>query len=414
MTLNLAKHPDNIYYDLTLTNFVQDDQKLVQLKFNETRNTYFVPRANEYYLSIVRFQVDSYTLPTHFTEIQPNQSDPNLMTQSFTLEWESGVTKVAKRVYCNWEPVFTDITVPPPPSSNPNGLQTNSPYYYSYSFRHMIDIFNTALRDAFGQLQADPVVSGQLNNDIPPFFVWDDETNRAILYADSGITDGTAGNPARVGYNNYISSIFPRINIYMNRASEALLSSLPYIRLPLTTSLGRHFKLKVGYTNQFGLAPPTTIPFYKNLEELPIAFNPALVKRQFIRVEQEYSTISNWTPVSSVVFTSSTLPINVNSLSAPVIYVNNQIIQNSNNSNFAPIITDISSNEMVYKPNLLYVPSAQYRLVDLLTNSPINNIDIQVYWKDRFGNLNPFLFGSGATCTIKIAFFKKSLFNNNP
>jgi hypothetical protein len=395
---------------LTLTNFVQDDERLQQLKFNETRNTYFVPRANEYYLSIVRFQVDSYTLPTHFAEIQPNQSDPNLMTASFTLEYQTGAFTSAIRVFCNWEPNFTDIPVPPPPSSNPNGLQTNSPYYYSYSFRHMIDIFNTALRDAFGQLQS--VNAPTLDNDIPPFFVWDDETNRAILYADSGINDGTAGNPARIGYNNYISGIFPRINIYMNRATESLLSSLPYTRLPLTNTLGRHFRLKVGYTNQFGLAP-TTIPFYNNLEELPIAFNPALVKRQFIRVEQEYSTISNWTPVSSVVFTSSTLPINVNSLSAPVIYVNNQVIQNSNNSNFAPIITDISSNEMVYKPNLLYVPSAQYRLVDLLTNSAINNIDIQVYWKDRFGNLNPFLFGSGATCTIKIAFFKKTLFNNN-
>jgi hypothetical protein len=407
MTLNLAKHPDNIYYDLTLTNFNQDGTRLSQLKFNETRNTYFVPRANEYYLSIVRFQVDSYTLPTHFAEIQPNQGNPNLMNASFTLEYDNGAGFVdAYQVYCIWEP-NTDIPVPPPPNANPNGLQSNSAYYYAYNFRHMIDIFNTALRDAFGQLQtANPVA---LANDLPPFFVWDEDSNKAILYADSGIVSG-GSNPSRVGYNNYIPLFFPRIKVYMNRASESLLSSLPYDRMPINNTLGRIFRLKLGFPRQ----SLSLIPYYNNLVELPIVFNPSVVNRQFIKLEQEYSTISNWTPVSSVVFTSSTLPINVNSLSAPVIYVNNQVIQNSNNSNFAPIITDISSNEMVYKPNLLYVPSAQYRLVDLLTNSAINNIDIQVYWKDRFGNLNPFLFGSGATCTIKIAFFKKTLFNNNP
>jgi len=399
---------DNIYYDLTLTNFVEEGTRLDQLKFNETRNSYFVPRADEYYLSIMRFQVDSYTLPTHFAEIQPNQSNPNLMTQSFTIEITNltGVGSTAVQVFCNWIP-NTDIPVPNPPSSNPNGLQSNSPYYYSYNFKHMIDIFNNALTDAFNQLQV--IRTPQLDNDIPPFFVWDEESSKAILYADSGIQDTSGSNPNRVGYNDILPVGFNRLRVYMNRASESLLSSLPYDRLSITNTQGRVFKLKLGY-NQEGIA---FIPLSTNLIALPIVFSPNLINRRFIKLEQEYSTITNWTPVSSVVFTSSTLPINVNNLSAPVILVNKQVIQSANNSNFAPIITDISSNEMVYKPNLLYVPTAQYRLVDLHTNTPINNIDIQVYWKDRFGILNPFLFGSGATCSIKIGFLKKSLFKNN-
>jgi len=401
--------PDNIYYDLTLTNFIEDGTRLDQLKFNETRNTYFVPRADDYYLSIMRFQVDSYTLPTHFAEIQTNQADPDLMTASFTLEYDDGVNPpIAHQEFCRWVP-NTDIPIPPPPSSNPNGLQTNSPYYYSYNFRHMIDIFNDCLQDAFVALNL--LVGGiTLQNDLPPYFIWDSNNNKAILYADSGIED-EFDILSRVGYNDYLPSSTPRIRIYMNRATESLLSSLPYDRVGITNTLGRVFKLKVGYTRQFG----SNVPLYNNLVELPAFFlsSAPTINRYYIKLEQEYSTISNWTPVASVVFTSSTLPINVNSLSAPVILVNKQVIQNANNSNFAPIITDIASNEMVYKPNLLYVPSAQYRLVDLHTNTPINNIDIQVYWKDRFGTLQPFLFGSGSTCSIKLAFFKKSLFKNN-
>ena len=33
--------------------------------------------------------------------------------------------------------------------------------------------------------------------------------------------------------------------------------------------------------------------------------------------------------------------------------------------NFAPIISDMATNDMVYKPNLIYVPSAEYRFIDM-------------------------------------------------
>ena len=62
---------------------------------------------------------------------------------------------------------------------------------------------------------------------------------------------------------------------------------------------------------------------------------------------------------------------------------------------------------MVYKPNLIYVPSAQYRLIHLTTSQPINNIDIQCFWKDKKGVLRPFILLIGASASIKILFQKK-------
>ena len=41
---------------------------------------------------------------------------------------------------------------------------------------------------------------------------------------------------------------------------------------------------------------------------------------------REFSTISNWSPVSSIVFTSNTLPIVATQLSSPVVYQNGQQI----------------------------------------------------------------------------------------
>ena len=127
-------------------------------------------------------------------------------------------------------------------------------------------------------------------------------------------------------------------------------------------------------------------------------------------VNQEYSTISNWTPVSSIVFTSNTLPIISNQLSSPLIYNEGGIQSlNGNNSNFAQIITDLETNENCYKPNLIYSPTAQYRIVSMTGNSPLSNIDVSVFWKSRLGVLYPLLLMSGSSTTLKFLFTKKKL-----
>lgn len=60
--------------------------------------------------------------------------------------------------------------------------------------------------------------------------------------------------------------------------------------------------------------------------------------------------------------------------------------------------------DMVYKPNLIYVPSAEYRHIDMHGVNDIKNIDINVFWHDREGMLIPFILQSGTSCSIKLLF----------
>ena len=128
-----------------------------------------------------------------------------------------------------------------------------------------------------------------------------------------------------------------------------------------------------------------------------------------IKPQEEFSTTPNWTPITAIVFTTNTLPIVSNQVSSPVVY-NNGVVQgnNGNNSLFNQILTDFVSNDGNYKPNLVYEPSAQYRYIELISNRPLNTIDLSVYWKDRYGNLIPFRLASGGSATIKILFTKKN------
>ena len=139
----MSTDPDHIYFDLNIKNFQSTTNESKQLTFNEVRNSPFLQNAGDYYMSITRFQIDTYSIPSFVAEIQPNQSDPNLMIQSVSLKYTNGTnTYSTTPVYLRWVPINTSITVPKAPNQTSNGMQEDSPYYYSYSFEYLITLFN--------------------------------------------------------------------------------------------------------------------------------------------------------------------------------------------------------------------------------------------------------------------------------
>ena len=368
---------DHIYFDLTLKNFQSTTQESNPLIFNERRNTSFLPNSGEYYMSIIRFQLDTYSLPVFVADIQPNQGNSNLMIHSVTLEYVTalGVKTSAGPTYLNWNPVNKYINTPIPPSSNPNGMQTDSPYYYAYSFEHLVSLVNSALLTNMNLLK---VAVGGIGGIDPPFLGWDEVNKIASIYAD-------------VDHFN-ITAATARINIYFNRPLFALFNSFMHYKYNINSTNNQIYQMRMENNNGLNLTADELLPG----------------NHTWIKLTQEYSTISNWTPVSSIVFTSNTLPINQSQLSSPIIINNGVLVSSNENNAFASIITDLVSDELCYRPNLLYNPTSEYRLIDLRGNQPLNNIDISVYWKDKYGKLNQFLLYSGGSCTIKLLFRKKT------
>ncbi len=61
----------------------------------------------------------------------------------------------------------------------------------------------------------------------------------------------------------------------------------------------------------------------------------------------------------------------------------------------------------MYRPFVYYVPPGENRRLTLYGNTPLTNIDIQVYYRLKTGVLVPFRLGSGGAVTLKLAFLKK-------
>jgi len=400
--LNVVKNsvsPDQIYYDVTVTNTQSTTTLPPIFYYNESRTIPFVNNPQDYYLSILRFTIDSGTLPVFIPTVVENPTtpaDPNFTIYSVTLTFllSTGVT-IEKQVFVEWVPQDRSAPVPQAPQTTATGRQDNSQGYYNcYSYSYFTSLVFKALAQAFLDLQT--ACSADANwiavaPKYPPILNWDTTSGQGILYAEKNAYDlytivGGLPTPNTKA-----------IKVYMNAPLFSLYGSFPsIIDGYVGVTKGKNFQIAIvdiGNTNYTTITPnpPTT----------PASYDA-------ITMYQEYSTVSNWTPIVALVFVSNTLPVTPNQVSTPLVFNDlNQASFGGNNSATANIITDLVSDTGLYKSFLVYEPSAQYRMVTLNGNRPLFNLDLQVFWRDRLGNLNPVRIPSGGSVTMKIGFLKK-------
>lgn len=388
MSFTNISTPDKIYYDIQISNIDDIDTLPPVLNFIETRNNPFLYESDKYYMSIIRFSLETPNLPVFIPTIQPSpNTDINSTIYSVTLQWTNPLNTsqiFTSQQFIRYIPQSNIATLPPNPTQTDNGLQYNTTGYYNiYNYQYFIYLINNAFTLAYQQLltqvtNADLVLPSTYS----PILSWDTSNNTAILNCDV------------LGYSTTSTNY---IKIFFNTALAQLFSSFPVRITSASSYLGLNTQIITDSYNN------------SNIIQYP-PYNPTY---DAIQVFQEFSTISLWSPITSIVFTSNTLPIVSNQVSTPIIYNNgNQLGSNGNNALISQVITDFISNEGTYKPNLVYEPSAQYRYIELLSNRPLNTFDLQVYWKDRQGVLIPFYLGSGCTATIKVLFTKKNSFGN--
>jgi len=318
-------------------------------------------------MSIIRFSLDTPSLPIFIPELAVNQPDPNLTIYSITLEYNNIICQEFMEFY----PQDTSIQVPPAP----NPLADNSSGYYNiYSYQHLINMVNVTFSNAFSNLSA--LVALPTNN--CPFLSWDSVNNIAILNADaSGFTGDNL------------------ITVYFNNALFNLFSSFYAIYQGYNVKNGMN-KVIVITNNQSG----------SNTIQLPIDSDPSTPTYTAIQMTQEYSTISLWNPLSSIVFTSNTLPIIPNNLGAPLLFYDSSLnIGTSSSANYSQIITDMVALD-TYKPTIVFEPYYP-REIDMIGGGNLNTIDINCFYKTKLGVLQPFVLNSGCSASIKIVFSKK-------
>lgn len=171
------------------------------------------------------------------------------------------------------------------------------------------------------------------------------------------------------------------------------------------------------YQNLIDYSDP---PFGNSATVPPVpGYVPVIYQKLYWINEQDYqSTDTLWSPISSIVFTSTLMPVRAEATGSPVILGESNLGSSTptTNSAFEPIVTDISLSlaevgAEAYKSMIYYAPTAEYRMSDFgPSRQEVRNIDIQVFWRCRLNNvLYPITIPNGGNVNFKMMFRHRDL-----
>lgn len=369
--------PQHIYYDLDIIN--NDTTGTIQpvpLRFTEVRNNPFIMCPENYYMSVVRFQIQTGdSLPVMVPQVQLGQTDPNLLIYSITLTYKT----YEFQSYAVYVPDDLSQPLPQPPL---DFQDITSSYYFLSTYQAWIEIVNNTFKSAFAGLNALVVAGGDaLPTANPPFMEFDPNALVAILDCDVVGYERNLVNPIKVFMNSPMFNLFNTFQAVVQNFSGV--------------TNGKNIQLSIYNNNNTNVL---NLPTYNVIQSY-----------------QEGSTVCMMNPIASVVFTTALLPVVPSNIAVPKVYGSQSSLFNvGNNANIANVITDFvvpvdALNR--YKPNIVYTPQAEYRLFNLYGSSPVSAIELSAYWKDPFGGLHPIYLNSGCGANIKIMFRRKD-YNN--
>lgn len=406
--------PDMIYYNLDIINGKatdEGDNTSPLARFSETRDNALIRDTSQYYFSIVRFSLDGpdKTIPIFIPRIVTGANQNNINLTEYVIGFELTLTNGGQTQTFRttqpiiWVPQDLVATRPQAPVIT-QSFESN--YYYCYTLDHWLGLVDTACLAGFADLQAQVTASPLAPYAIQsaaPFFKYNPDDKLFSVYYDTfgfgGVARRSAGQATsedlRVYYNSNmygLFSFFPSNYLGGDLAAKNIDSEPEWAYEILV-------KDKFG-SNIYRPSSPATLA----IPDLPSFWE---------MTQDSESTSTLWSPVSSLVFVSTLIPVLNEQTGAPIKFGEGNVIGSiGTQSAFQPIITDITipaDSAFAYSQFTLYVPTAEYRLSNL-SNSPqeVRNIDVQIYWKNRLdGNLVPIELFNLSNISIKMLFRRK-------
>jgi hypothetical protein len=414
--------PTQIYYDLDVVNTVQPSQTTAQaaqpnrLTFTEIRSSPILDNPSDYFLSIVRFSLDTAgSMPLFIPQIELNNSAGgtpwNNTVYYITVEYNPPAApqdRLIKKERVIWVP---QSAIYPAPGVVPATIQANTePYYWCNNIQAFVCMMNEALELAYLDIIAQaaaavpPIVlpatwvAGK-----QPYFLWDATSAKLTYVAPTLIFEQEClGNGTATGFvyfNNPLFTLFSSMQSFHN-----------YTYNPAPTSINdteanyllKTFNKKGGALNNY---VPANVDPSGNMVGSGPPYNAFFM-------EQPYSTGATLCPIQSLVFTTTLVPVLPQLIGVPRSLSDNVGTGGASgqNDNISNEITDLVVNLVngtEYFPNVLYLPTAEYRLIDLQSNAPLYGIQINVLWKDVYGIQHDFYLQNGCSCSLKVMFRKK-------
>jgi len=274
------------------------------LVFNMTRTIPFLSNAEDYFLTVARFNLQtSNSLPVFIPDIQTGQNNINLTVYTITLVATNQANTKSRTLPVIYEPSDTSQPIPSPPTTT---VDKSSSYYWVYNVSDWVSMLNTTLINVTTQL------NNALATSIPnPYIQYDLTTGLFTLYVGQA---ATANNILKVYFNTNLYNVLPFPAMY-----EAVVGSSP-------STYGYRVRIQNSVANQ----------------------STALVsgvKTDYLSTTTEFSPLSILCPVRSIYFATNLLPIEPLLTNPPKVFTDATLSgSNAGDPGITNVLTDFPIN----------------------------------------------------------------------
>jgi hypothetical protein len=362
----LTTNNDHVYYTITLYN---KSQNFAPAVFTDNRNEPIIQTPQAFHFSVVSFTIDGMGIPIFIWPLLPTppnpENTPNNTFYSVSLTY-GGFTQTTYLIYTYFD---TSVTIP-----------------WVFSYQHMVDMINTAYATAFTALAAKVGFPGYpAGITHAPYMTYDHDTGMFQMNFQAAYATTTV----KAYMNGPLYDFFDNFEVLFNDYTKG--------SPPVVNPLAFQFIVKNNGNNRIaaldypGSATISTDPGWA--------------------VRQETISLSLWNDAASIVFTSGLIPVNSELLAPAEVGFGTT---NTSTNQFKNILIefDIFTDDTISSPTrsiIQYFPRGEYRLVDLKGNTPLNAIDIQVYWKSYQQVYYPLYVSPNGTLQAKFMFRKREI-----
>ena len=355
---SVQNYEDFKYLNINIINSKQSSsnffQNNPQIAYSNSFPSPVVDNAKNYVMSISSFTSSCGScLPVWSPEIVDNQPNPNLCVQNITMTVNVGGSIYSQTTNMSYVSENASAQAP----SNTMLSMDSQHYYYAYSMSHVAYLFNNMLQTCYNALQAQVGGSFSFQN-VCPFMMYDPTTGLFSLYFDQ------AGDQFNVFFDNNLYNMF--YSFYFQNTNQLVINK------------------------------------YNGVNNVVVG------SHTFTKVTQDFVSTASWSPVLSLVFTTSLIPINPEITTLPNQYYDETNMSNSTqNPVKQKIITDFNipyDKATDARGYITYTPTV-LRWISLNSQSPIYDIDISLFFIDKnSGNLVPVLMPNNSSCKLKLEF----------
>jgi hypothetical protein len=255
----------------------------------------------------------------------------------------------------------------------------NNPYFYIKYVDTFCRMINNAIKTAFNTTNS---TWAKL-----PYFQWDSSLNKIVFNQPTSTPTGIP-----TGSNVYISVNQPLYNL-------------------LNTFRFKYYPANSGNSSVY---PESALCRY--LLDTNILFDGIIqVSGEYASYLQQISSVQTWTPIQSWVFSSTIIPIesqltgqpqNLNNVDPTT--TGNIYKQQSITKVLTDFIVPLNSGVEATNQNVFYTPAGEYRLVDLLGSASLNQLSLEIKWRDKYGVDHDMYLDAGASANLLVLLRKKS------